>query len=162
MLSMGGVRIRHPEVSHSSLFFHVQGIFYLCRVSLFLLATFWSNRMKMVNVCSTFYQFVGHFYDSKHSMQWLRLWSCHVVNRWGSNSSTRGVVFDSQSAKLRHYSFVVPLPWHQGWVVPRATLPGKFANAELMKIPNFLHLTPIERQMPSIEKWEPCRLQYNR
>ena len=41
----------------------------------------------------------------------------------------------------------VPLPLHQGWVEPGVTPPGKFANAELMKIPNFLHLTP-----PAIKK----------
>ncbi|EFX66309.1 hypothetical protein DAPPUDRAFT_302746 [Daphnia pulex] len=49
----------------------------------------------------------------------------------------------------------VPLPLHQGWVVPGATPPGKFANAELMKIPNFLHLTPpaIERQCQALKKF---------
>jgi hypothetical protein len=31
----------------------------------------------------------------------------------------------------------VPLPLHQGYVVRGATPPSKFANAELMKIPNF-------------------------
>ena len=47
----------------------------------------------------------------------------------------------------------VPLPLHQGWVNPGATPPGKFANAELMKIPNFLHLTPpaIERQCKALK-----------
>lgn len=47
----------------------------------------------------------------------------------------------------------VPLPLHQGWVVPGATPPGKFANAELMKIPNFLHLTPpaIQRQCEALK-----------
>ncbi|XP_046638685.1 28S ribosomal protein S35, mitochondrial-like isoform X2 [Daphnia pulicaria] len=30
-----------------------------------------------------------------------------------------------------------PLPLHQDYVVPGATPPGKFANAEMMKIPNF-------------------------
>jgi small subunit ribosomal protein S35 len=47
----------------------------------------------------------------------------------------------------------VPLPLNQGWVVPGATPPGKFANAELMKIPNFLHLTPpdIERQCQALK-----------
>ncbi|CAN8027951.1 unnamed protein product [Ixodes persulcatus] len=36
---------------------------------------------------------------------------------------------------------VVPLPLRQGYV-ERGAPPGKFANLELMKIPNFLHLTP--------------------
>ncbi|XP_046446241.1 28S ribosomal protein S35, mitochondrial-like [Daphnia pulex] len=40
----------------------------------------------------------------------------------------------------------VPLPLHQEWLVLVATPPGKFANAELMKIPNFLHLTPPASQ----------------
>jgi hypothetical protein len=35
----------------------------------------------------------------------------------------------------------VPLPLHQERLVLVATPPSKFANAELMKIPNFLHLT---------------------
>nr|CAG4647206.1 EOG090X09BG [Megafenestra aurita]SVE92503.1 EOG090X09BG [Megafenestra aurita] len=49
----------------------------------------------------------------------------------------------------------VPLPLHQGWVVPGASPPGKFANAELMKIPNFLHLTPpaIQRQCAALKKF---------
>lgn len=41
---------------------------------------------------------------------------------------------------------VVPLPLRQGYDQKRVA-PGKFANAELMKIPNFLHLTP-----PAIKK----------
>lgn len=47
----------------------------------------------------------------------------------------------------------VPLPLHQGWVEPGVTPPGKFANAELMKIPNFLHLTPpaIQRQCSALK-----------
>jgi small subunit ribosomal protein S35 len=38
-----------------------------------------------------------------------------------------------------------------------ATPPGKFANAELMKIPNFLHLTPpaIERQCQALKSENP-------
>jgi len=36
----------------------------------------------------------------------------------------------------------VPLPLHQGYVPNHLAPPGKFANAELMKIANFLHLTP--------------------
>nr|SVE83178.1 EOG090X09BG [Daphnia magna] len=49
----------------------------------------------------------------------------------------------------------VPLPLHQGWVEPGTTPPGKFANAELMKIPNFLHLTPpaIQRQCEALKKF---------
>jgi small subunit ribosomal protein S35 len=50
----------------------------------------------------------------------------------------------------------VPLPLHQGWVVQGTT--GKFANAELMKIPNFLHLTPptIERQCQALKSEKPA------
>ncbi|KAK2715936.1 small ribosomal subunit protein mS35-like [Artemia franciscana] len=41
----------------------------------------------------------------------------------------------------------VPLPIRQGYPKKGQASPGKFANAELMKIPNFLHLTP-----PAIKK----------
>lgn len=41
---------------------------------------------------------------------------------------------------------VVPLPIRQGHNKKKAP-PGKYGNAEIMKIPNFLHLTP-----PAIEK----------
>ncbi|KAH6941397.1 hypothetical protein HPB50_017898 [Hyalomma asiaticum] len=37
---------------------------------------------------------------------------------------------------------VVPLPLRQGYR-ERGAPPGKFANLELMKVPNFLHLTPV-------------------
>nr|CAG4637908.1 EOG090X09BG [Chydorus sphaericus] len=49
----------------------------------------------------------------------------------------------------------VPLPLYQGWVKPGVTPPGKFANPELMKIPNFLHLTPlaIERHCAALKKF---------
>lgn len=42
----------------------------------------------------------------------------------------------------------VPLPVRQGWTPKNKPPPSKYANAELMKIPNFLHLTPpvIKRQ----------------
>lgn len=48
----------------------------------------------------------------------------------------------------------VPLPLHQGFV-EKGSPPGKFANAELMKIPNFLHLTPpvIKRQCEALKKF---------
>lgn len=36
---------------------------------------------------------------------------------------------------------VVPLPLRQGYR-PKGAPPGKYANLELMKVPNFLHLTP--------------------
>ena len=43
---------------------------------------------------------------------------------------------------------VVPLPIRQGMrVTPDSPTPSKWANAELMKVPNFLHLTP-----PTIKK----------
>ncbi len=45
----------------------------------------------------------------------------------------------------------VPLPLHQEWLVLVATPPSKFANAELMKIPNFLHLTPPASQASKSE-----------
>ncbi|XP_055948554.1 28S ribosomal protein S35, mitochondrial-like [Argiope bruennichi] len=49
---------------------------------------------------------------------------------------------------------VVPLPLYQGYDEKRAP-PGKYANAELMKIPNFLHLTPpaIKRHCAAIKKF---------
>lgn len=49
----------------------------------------------------------------------------------------------------------VPLPVRQGWVKINQASPGKFANAELMKIPNFLHLTPpvISKQCEAIKKF---------
>ncbi|KAK8788591.1 hypothetical protein V5799_021638 [Amblyomma americanum] len=37
---------------------------------------------------------------------------------------------------------VVPLPLRQGYS-PKGAPPGKYANLELMKVPNFLHLTPV-------------------
>ncbi|XP_058834848.1 small ribosomal subunit protein mS35 [Topomyia yanbarensis] len=51
---------------------------------------------------------------------------------------------------------VVPLPLRQGYVSKKhQTPPGKFANAELMKIPNFLHLTPpvIKRQCEALKQF---------
>ncbi|KFM75001.1 28S ribosomal protein S35, mitochondrial, partial [Stegodyphus mimosarum] len=49
---------------------------------------------------------------------------------------------------------VVPLPVYQGYDQKRAP-PGKYANAELMKIPNFLHLTPpaIKRHCAAIKQF---------
>lgn len=49
---------------------------------------------------------------------------------------------------------VVPLPIYQGYDQKRAP-PHKYANAELMKIPNFLHLTPlaIKRHCEAIKKF---------
>lgn len=48
----------------------------------------------------------------------------------------------------------VPLPVRQGYV-EKGAAPGKFANAELMKIPNFLHLTPpvIKKQCEALKKF---------
>ena len=37
----------------------------------------------------------------------------------------------------------VPLPVRQGYPLKNQAPFGKFANAELMKIPNFLHITPV-------------------
>ncbi|CAK1592327.1 unnamed protein product [Parnassius mnemosyne] len=49
----------------------------------------------------------------------------------------------------------VPLPIRQGYVPKGQAPPGKKANAELMKIPNFLHLTPpvIKTQCEAIKKY---------
>ncbi|CAH2209058.1 jg24222, partial [Pararge aegeria aegeria] len=49
----------------------------------------------------------------------------------------------------------VPLPIRQGYVPKGQAPPGKKANAELMKIPNFLHLTPpvIKTQCEAIKKF---------
>lgn len=49
---------------------------------------------------------------------------------------------------------VVPLPIRMGNNKKKAP-PGKFANAELMKIPNFLHLTPpaIEKHCEALKKF---------
>lgn len=49
----------------------------------------------------------------------------------------------------------VPLPIRQGFTVKGAAPPSKYANAELMKIPNFLHLTPpaIKQQCEAIKKF---------
>ncbi|XP_019871921.2 28S ribosomal protein S35, mitochondrial [Aethina tumida] len=48
----------------------------------------------------------------------------------------------------------VPLPLRQGYVEKGAP-PDKYANAELMKIPNFLHLTPpvIKRQCEALKQF---------
>lgn len=52
----------------------------------------------------------------------------------------------------------VPLPLRQGYLAPKDNkrpAPNKYANAELMKIPNFLHLTPpaIKQQCEAIKKY---------
>ncbi|XP_064477259.1 small ribosomal subunit protein mS35-like [Ornithodoros turicata] len=49
---------------------------------------------------------------------------------------------------------VVPLPIRQGYSKKGAP-PGKFVNLELMKIPNFLHLTPphIEKHCEALKKF---------
>lgn len=52
----------------------------------------------------------------------------------------------------------VPLPLRQGYLNPKDNKrppPDKYANAELMKIPNFLHLTPpaIKQQCEAIKKY---------
>ncbi|KAG8226487.1 hypothetical protein J437_LFUL007369 [Ladona fulva] len=47
----------------------------------------------------------------------------------------------------------VPLPLHQGYPHKKNAPPGKVGNAELMKIPNFLHLTPpaIKQQCEALK-----------
>ncbi|XP_068627287.1 small ribosomal subunit protein mS35 [Battus philenor] len=49
----------------------------------------------------------------------------------------------------------VPLPIRQGYVPKGQAPPGKKGNAELMKIPNFLHLTPpvVKSQCEAIKKY---------
>lgn len=48
----------------------------------------------------------------------------------------------------------VPLPVRQGYS-EKGTPPGKYGNAELMKIPNFLHLTPpaISKHCAALKRW---------
>ncbi|OXU24525.1 hypothetical protein TSAR_001682 [Trichomalopsis sarcophagae] len=49
----------------------------------------------------------------------------------------------------------VPLPIRQGYPLKRQGPPGKYGNAELMKIPNFLHLTPpaIKRHCEALKQF---------
>lgn len=49
----------------------------------------------------------------------------------------------------------VPLPVRQGYPLKGKAEPHKYANAELMKIANFLHLTPpvIQRQCEALKKF---------
>ncbi|CAG2162314.1 unnamed protein product [Oppiella nova] len=51
------------------------------------------------------------------------------------------------TARVFHPS-TVPLPLHMGWTIPdSAEVPtGKYHNPELLKIPNFLHLSPLAIQ----------------
>lgn len=50
---------------------------------------------------------------------------------------------------------IVPLPLRQGYKDPKGIHPDKYANTELMKIPNFLHLTPpiIKRHCEVLKKF---------
>ncbi|XP_003703148.1 mitochondrial ribosomal protein S35 [Megachile rotundata] len=50
---------------------------------------------------------------------------------------------------------VVPLPLRQGYKNPKGIHPDKYGNTELMKIPNFLHLTPpvIKRHCEALRKF---------
>lgn len=50
---------------------------------------------------------------------------------------------------------VVPLPIRQGYPKRNQAPPGRFANTELMKIPNFLHLTPpaIKRHCEALKQF---------
>jgi len=49
----------------------------------------------------------------------------------------------------------VPLAVRQGYPATNKPTPGKYGNLELMKIPNFLHLTPpaVERHCAAIKKY---------
>ncbi|KAI4488305.1 hypothetical protein M0804_005153 [Polistes exclamans] len=51
--------------------------------------------------------------------------------------------------------YVVPLPLRQGYVEGDNVPPGKYGNAELMKIPNFLHLTPpaVKRHCEALKQF---------
>ncbi|ESN99405.1 hypothetical protein HELRODRAFT_67222, partial [Helobdella robusta] len=48
-----------------------------------------------------------------------------------------------------------PLPVRMGYIKNNGIIPSKYGNAELMKIPNFLHLTPnhIKLQCESIKRF---------
>ncbi|KAK0180591.1 hypothetical protein PV327_002958 [Microctonus hyperodae] len=50
---------------------------------------------------------------------------------------------------------VVPLPIRQGYPKKNSAPPSKYGNAELMKIPNFLHLTPpaIKRHCEALKEF---------
>lgn len=50
---------------------------------------------------------------------------------------------------------IVPLPLQQGYKNTKGLHPNKYANAELMKIPNFLHLTPpvIKKHCQALKKF---------
>ena len=56
----------------------------------------------------------------------------------------------------------VPLPVRQGYPANDKPIPDKWGNAELMKIPNFLHLTPpvVERHCAAIRS-EFCNVNKN-
>lgn len=49
----------------------------------------------------------------------------------------------------------VPLPVRQGFTPKGMASPSKYANAELMKIPNFLHLTPpvVKKQCEALKQF---------
>ncbi|XP_017892379.1 28S ribosomal protein S35, mitochondrial [Ceratina calcarata] len=50
---------------------------------------------------------------------------------------------------------IVPLPLRQGYQNSKGIHPDKYANAELMKIPNFLHLTPpiVKRHCEALKQF---------
>lgn len=50
---------------------------------------------------------------------------------------------------------IVPFPLQQGYKNKAGIYPNKYGNAELMKIPNFLHLTPpvIKRHCEALKKF---------
>ncbi|KAL7976336.1 hypothetical protein Chor_002555 [Crotalus horridus] len=52
----------------------------------------------------------------------------------------------------------VPLPIRMGYPVRRGVAPAKEGNLELLKIPNFLHLTPvaIKKHCAALKEWRPC------
>ena len=59
-------------------------------------------------------------------------------------------------AQRTFHPAVVPLPIRQGYVqIKDQVTPAKYANVELMKIPNFLHLTPpaIKKQCNNLKQF---------
>lgn len=50
---------------------------------------------------------------------------------------------------------IVPFPLRQGYKDPKGIHPSKYANTELMKIPNFLHLTPpvVKKHCEALKKF---------
>jgi small subunit ribosomal protein S35 len=74
--------------------------------------------------------------------------------RYKKMSTTQDWASVWPTAKTFHPASV-PLPLHQGYVPSHRPVPNKFGNLELMKIPNFLHLTPpaIQRHCEALKQF---------